>query len=264
MAASEQTKLKPRRLWNWRSLLFELLIVFIGVYLAFFLSSLQEANKREAEQLKVLSSLKLEMERFRIQFPEFAHHQEAKIKEWKADYQKGKVSSFYTYRFIQPQYEYEVLEYAIDEQESQIIDFDLFNALRSCLAEIRRLEDAENRMTELALQYQPVPDGLRRSEAGQIHMNRNFFLFERFILFSTGRAGILRDLAKVAASTVELINTRLPAKRKKEVEIQLVKTYVEKMEIGKNDLHQLLDMSNAYFPDLSQEEIEELLSEVKE
>ena len=63
-------------------LLLELLIVFVGVYLAFLFQSYAEQAKIDKEKEKVLVSLKLELEEFRTSFPRFAEYQEGMVNEW--------------------------------------------------------------------------------------------------------------------------------------------------------------------------------------
>lgn len=57
---------------NARFLLIELLMIFIGVYLAFLFQNYSEQKKIDKERDKVLISLKLELENFRTTFPRFS------------------------------------------------------------------------------------------------------------------------------------------------------------------------------------------------
>ena len=50
--------MKSRLKINWQTLLVELLVVFIGVYLAFLLNNFQENQKAKNEEHKVMTSLK--------------------------------------------------------------------------------------------------------------------------------------------------------------------------------------------------------------
>ena len=87
MFSSKSTEAK----WAWAFV--DLIVVIIGIYIAFLLQSTSAVRKDQREQIKVYSALKMELEIMRVGFPEFAQSnidflKEKKGKEKKADRNK--------------------------------------------------------------------------------------------------------------------------------------------------------------------------------
>ena len=78
--------------WAWA--LVDLLVVIIGVYIAFLIQSSTEEKRDKREQIKVLSGLKYELEVFRIQFPGRAKYANNLVNDWKDKEQKRTVCRF--------------------------------------------------------------------------------------------------------------------------------------------------------------------------
>lgn len=179
----------------------DLTIVITGVSVAFLLNSWNEAKKEHSERTKVLTSLRTELQSVKKYFPEWADYQQDRLQEWDSLKRLGQLADFYNYRYIQPQYNYEILSYALETRNSDIVDFRLHEQLMKIYNSIKRLEQAEIYMTEVALQYQP---GL--SNGGDpILQARNAFLFSRFIVFGRDRANILKIVAELTEETLPML-----------------------------------------------------------
>jgi len=177
----------------------DLVIVITGVTMAFLLNNWNEGKREAAERTKVINSLREELYALDNLFPSMADYQIKVVAHWDSLMERQELGDFYEYRFIQPQYNYAVIEYALNTRSS-IVDFELHQKLLELYRFIKMLEQAEVYMTELALQYQPVD----RDTA--IH-SRNNFLFAKFIVFSNDRAFLLREVAKQADSILQILNT---------------------------------------------------------
>ncbi len=159
-------------------LILELLIVFVGVYLAFLFQSYSEQAKIESEKRKVLVSLKLELEEFRTSFPRFADYQEGMVKKWDSLFKINELDSYYTWRYLEPQYNFKVIEYAINQEGTDVIDFELYESLSKLHAEIKQLEQAERYMTQIGFDHKNIPLSLNESsEQYRIMANQNRFNF---------------------------------------------------------------------------------------
>jgi hypothetical protein len=179
----------------------DLVIVITGVSVAFILNNWNESKKENAERVKILTSLKTELQSVKKYFPDFASYQQDRIKEWDSLQQLGQLADFYNYRYIQPQYNYEIVSYALETRNNNIIDFRLHAQLMKIYNSIKGLEQAEIYMTEIALQYQPVP-----SVVGNPTLQaRNAFLFSRFITFGRDRASHLKLVTDLAEETLPLL-----------------------------------------------------------
>lgn len=211
---------------KWLSL--ELLIVFIGVYLAFLFQSYSEDRKLDKEREKVLVSLKLELEEFRTSFPGFADYQESKVEEWDSLFNAGIYREYYQWRYLEPQYNFKIIEYAINQEGTDVIDFDLYESLSRLYGEIKQLEHAERMMTRYGGKYNIIPRELKEgSPEALILKNQNRFHFYKFIGFARDRTGDLRRVARRSESLVKIVNEQLGAEKVKEVDFSLVKEYYE-------------------------------------
>ena len=92
----------------------ELLVVFIGVYLAFVFQNISLSKGIAKEQEKVFVSLKKELDYFRIMLPEYADFQAKIIEEWDSLLNLKQIPTFYGWRYIEPQYNFKVIEYAVN------------------------------------------------------------------------------------------------------------------------------------------------------
>lgn len=178
--------------------LIDLLIVVTGVTIAFLLGSWNEHSKEKVERTKVINSLRAELQALDSLFPSMADYQAKVAMHWDSLLVKREVGDFYGYRFIQPQYNYAVIEYALNTG-SNVVDFTLHQKLLELYRVIKMLEQTEVYMTELALQYQPALDNLLVKE-------RNLFLLSRFNVFSKDRASLLREISRQAKTVLNVLD----------------------------------------------------------
>ena len=211
---------------RWLSL--ELLVVFVGVYLAFVFQSYSERQKISAEKEKVLTSLKRELEEFRTSLPGFASYQENKTKEWDSLLRIGEVREFYNWRYLEPQYNFQVIEYAINLQSSEIISFDLYEALMNLYKEIKQLEHVERLMTEFSGEYNSIPADLNQnSEAIRLLKADNIYHFFRFNQFAKDRINGLHSVAKAAEDNLVMIDEQLGPDKVEQIELGYLQEFVD-------------------------------------
>lgn len=208
---------------KWQVLFLELFIVFIGVYLAFLLNNYQENQKIRKEGEKIWSTLKIELEDIRLSFPQFAHSQKVQNEKWDSLFSAQEVGQIYTWRFIQPQYDFATIQYAIDTRESKIIDFDLYNSLTKLYLDIQKLEHTETLMTNTSLNYKNIHSSLPKNSKEFLMMTaENRITFYRFIDFAKIRAEILERIGEISKDILIIINQKLG----KTKQIQLEKNYI--------------------------------------
>lgn len=177
--------------------LVDLVIVITGVSVAFLLNSWNEQKKETAERNKVITSLRQELNEMDDLFPGMASYQETMIVKWDSMQAAKQLDDFYNYRYLQPQYNYTIIEYALDTRNSSIVDFRLHEKLLKIHKTIKMLEQAEIHMTMLALQYQ---EGEKKNTV------QNLFLFKKFIVFSKDRAYCLREVHKLTEEIIPLLS----------------------------------------------------------
>jgi len=181
----------------------DLAIVITGVTVGFLLSNWSAVKKEKEERKKVLISLQGELNEMTEYFPSMATYQFKMTKTWDSLHNLGQLSDFNYYYYLQPQYNYSVIEYAINARNSDVIDFQLYEQLLLLYKHIKMLEEAEVYMTRLALENRP-------DAKGNPQINQaNLFLFDRFIGFSRNRAKSLQTAHNIASKILTMMNNAL-------------------------------------------------------
>lgn len=238
-----------------RWVLLELLIVFVGVYLAFVLQAYSETQKNKKEQEKVLMSLKLELEAFRISFPEFADFHQNVVDEWDSLFAIRKVGNFFSWRYLEPQYNFSVLEYAINTEGSEIISFELFESLSEMYQNIKRLEHAERFITEMGHHYKIRPEGVKEDDLeGRKVSAENRLYFYKAISYSKDRISIMREVVSLSVDILEILNAQLGAERERAVNLEFIGKYYQRDP----DKEYLREFRDQHFPDITEEELQEI------
>jgi hypothetical protein len=184
----------------------DLAIVITGVTAAFLLSNWSTQKSVAAERMKVLTSLQRELKLMCDLFPGMSAYQVKMSKSWDSLHRIGKISDFHHYYYLQPQYNYSVIEYAINTSTNEVVDFQLYEQLILLYRNIKMLEESEVYMTRLALEYRPD-----ENDSTQVSKT-NLFLFDRFIRFSRNRAKMLSEINQVASKVLVMVDGRIVAK----------------------------------------------------
>lgn len=245
--------------WVW--VFVDLLVVIIGVYIAFLIQSSAEADKDKKEQEKVFTALKYELEHFRLQMPGMAGYASSLVEKHLVTIKSGDYSNFSDWRFIQPQYSYQIIEYAISIQNTEIVNFELYDALQELFVEIKKLEHAESLIMETSLLYQTIPEGLSKSEPlYQMIWANNYDNFGRFITFMNDRARVLQAVADASQAGLPIINEKLGSKKAKEIEREFILSNADKVQ----NEDQAVVFVKQIFPDFTEKEVRELYRQANE
>lgn len=216
---------------KWYSWLIDLLIVFIGVYLAFLFNGYSESQKNRQQQIKVLNSLKYELEILRFKMPETEAYQADEIKKWQAAMAKDSIIDFYHFLFIQPQYDYTALEYAININEVEVVNYELFSSLRKLYNDIKRLESSENLMTNTAEQFRSIPTEVKKSSTEyQARFADNRFYFFRFIKYAQARKENMGRIAESAKAALIHINKNMDHAQRISIEKELLIRHLQRLQ----------------------------------
>ncbi|MEM7550221.1 MAG: hypothetical protein AAF363_11120 [Bacteroidota bacterium] len=227
--------------------LIDLVIVFIGVYSAAMLNNYREDRYVKEERTKVLSAIKIELEGFRLFNGQWADYMEIKIQEMDSLRKEEIYTDYYTWRYLEPQYNYRIIEYATNIEGTSIIDFELFYELQLLYNDIRRLEHAEHLMTEFSN---------KRDMSGDPDSNpQNRFYLYKFLFFSRDRVQILRRLQGKSEEVLLMVNKRLGEEKAKEVSKNFC---CKAFEYGQEELTKTLKNG---FPEITESEWKELIKE---
>jgi len=235
-----------------RFLVLEFLIVFLGVYLAFLFQEYGEDRDLAVEREKILVGLKEDLEYFRILFPTFADAMEGNIEDWSGQIDRGAYEDFSSWRFIQPQYDYKVVEYAL-AADAEIIDFGTYAPLSQLYLELEKLRQAEQLITDIAMRYRAVPEGLERTPVVQLAHADNLKNLERLRDRARDRVNIMRRITALAEQNLEPVNAAFSPERLREIELMLIASTARGG--GEQERRLLLNLAREHFPHLTEEEL---------
>ena len=240
--------------------LIDLLIVIIGVYCAFLIQSYAETQKNRKESDRVLTALKHELEFFRYRMYETALGMKNEGEKLLTVRASRSYVDFSNYRFIEPQYDYQTIEYALNVQNTEIIDFELYEVLQSLRVEIKKIEYVERLLTETSRRYRSLPEKLDpKSTTYQLILSENQDNFDRFVTLITDRGGISARISKASTEAIPILNERLGEEKTHEIERQII---LENVDLVDNE-DQAVVLAKRLFPDFSEEEIRELYKQGK-
>lgn len=232
-------------------ILLELIIIFIGVYGAFLLQSYSEQQRIESEKQKVLTGVKEEMEYFRIFFPGYAGGDDVAEREDMISRQV--YIDFSDWRFIQPQYDYTAIEYAL-EASADVIDYDLNAGLSKVYQELRKLQHVEDLITQIAMEYRAIPSGTDESAEILLAQKSNMLNFTRFTGRTRDRAVIMNRIADYSSEMLPDINAEFSDEERKEIELSLIRNNIE--AASEEEAAGMASEVQKIFPNLSKEDIQ--------
>ena len=236
--------------------------MFCGVYLAVYLNDRAEDARIRKQFVRILKSLKIELEQMRIFFPGQAEYMRSRVKEWSELYNENQWGDFYDWRYLQPQYNYTVLEYALNERESEIVDFELHKELMQVYRNIQQLAESENAMTAMGYAYQPNLANIEEGHTLYQERNQNMFHFYKFIIAAQDRANSLDDVANYASRALKLIENRFTRQENVEITIELSQYFIDNGEVEFTRETLQPELKKAY-PDYSEEEINYVLDNLE-
>ncbi len=243
---------------KWQLVVVELCIVFFGVYLAFLLNSHQQEQYVKQEGEKVWSSLKLELEAIRFSFPIWVEYQKSQNEKWDSLFANQEVGKFYTWRYIQPQYDFTTIEYALSTRESSIVDFDMYKKLTELNQNIQMLRHSEELMTETGFKYKNIHSKLPKTSKEYLQLTAdNRLYFFKFIDFSKIRVNIMNRIVLSVIDQLEIIDEKLGPEKSLELE----KSFIQKQIIVLADNatpEEILARIKEVFPDLSDQQIKNI------
>lgn len=233
----------------------DLLIVIIGVYCAFVIQNSTEIDRSAREQNRVLTALKFELEQFRFTMGQVAIGMGNYGSTLQIQLEDNSYSDFSDFRFIEPQYAYQIVEYALNLQNPEVVDFELYNRLQALFVEIKKMEHVERLLTETSRRYRSMPEVLRpEDQQYQIIWTENSDNFRRFITLINDRRDIASRVSSASAEALPIINERLGEDRVKAIETEII---TSNFAIA-NDEDHAVGLVRTFFNSFSEAEIRTL------
>lgn len=239
----------------------DLLIVVLGVYCAFLIQEYATYEKTQKEKEEVISALKYELEFFRIQMPGQAWYSNNQATKWLEIKNEGNYYDFSSWRYIEPQYNYQVVEHGLSIQNSDIISFELYLALQEVFKQAKRIEHIEGTITQLGLRYQSIPSQAKKGTIEyEIIWSRNYDDFGRLISNMLERSQDQGLLAEKSQLALAIINEQLKPSTKKKIEESLIIEYIDDLVDNEDKAVKVVGKA---FPDFTEKEIRLMYQKAK-
>ncbi len=121
-----------------------------------------------------------------------------------------------------------IIEYALNQEGTDILSFELYESLSVLHSFIVRLEHAERMMTEHGMRYRNISQKWdKESMEYQTRNADNRFNFFKFRVASLDRTESLKDIAKRSEYIVQLVNNELGPEMTRKAEIDMIYKYLE-------------------------------------
>ena len=231
--------------------LIDLLMIIIGVYCAFIIQKYAETQQTKKDKERVLSALKFELEEFRIALPDFAAYMDRYLEKNKND----PTVNFSGWRYSEPQYAYQIVEYAMNLENSEIVDFALYDKLQRLYVVIKQLEYSERSINRISEKYQSIVSELPNNHV--INLERianNKINWGWFRTYAGDRSSSLKRVANESIEALQIINDGLGIDKQKEIEASFMSS---KSALIKSEA-EAIELAKVFFPNFTEEEIRTL------
>jgi len=240
--------------WVWAFV--DLIVVIIGVYVAFLIQNEASKRKDQKEKIKIYSALKMELETMRVAFPLFAQSNFDFLDKIKSQ-ESVDISGW---RFIEPQYGYQIIEYAITNENTEIINFEVYNELQGLYVGIKQLEHTERLITEVAGDYQYlIPELSNDHPLNLERATNNQLRISRFKVFLRGRAENLLRTSGKTKPLLNAINKELGSEKSLEIDRKFIAETIGWIQSEEK----VIKLVQEHFPHISKDEIIEMYRQIK-
>lgn len=142
---------------NPTQLVLELIIVFLGVYLAFLLSSYRVESKISQDRDKVIELLELGIDRYHELFEQFVLGHQNRNQAFKESLERNEIPDFSLVTFPAPQYPIDAITFIVTDKSYDLFQVGLYVPLTAYLNAFERLMYIEEKLVQLSESYQPLP-----------------------------------------------------------------------------------------------------------
>lgn len=141
---------------NYIQLSLDLIIVFIGVTLAFVFTNYKEQQKEEKETQRIIGLLKVGFERYEELFVGFVQRHETYNESFRNDLNKGTIQNYQGVTYPSPQYPTDVISQLLINQRN--LNTEAYVLLISFSNGIKRLIYTEEKLVENSEKYIQLPE----------------------------------------------------------------------------------------------------------
>ncbi len=189
-------------------LLLELVIVFVGVYLAFVLTEYQEDRQRERRTERIVQVLDLGLQRYEQVFGAMVQYHDRENAALRELLEAGGLPDFGDVYYPAPQYPMDVIDYIVTEEAFRVFDVDYYVGLIGFTNAVQRLMYIEEKLVGVAARYQPLPPADDPDHARVAREQRQ--LAQRYLGYMERRRNTAEELRTLSAGLLKQLEPRKP------------------------------------------------------
>lgn len=189
---------------NYVQLGFDLVIVFIGVYLAFLFSNYQEGKKQQRDGQRVIAVLKVGLQRYSNTFTNIAGYHEQKNAEIRASLEGNEIPYFGGSYYPAPQYPLDVVNFILTRESFEVFDVDIYVHLTQFSNAIQRIMYIEEKiaLTSEEFRYLPPEDDPTYDQM----FRDQYVLATRYLDYMERRKNAAQELVQVINALSSRLN----------------------------------------------------------
>ena len=181
----------------------DLIVVFIGVYLAFIFAEYQQDQKKHRETQRVIGLLQIGVSRLEGAFNGAVGFHERFDENFSAQLETEEIPHFGFQTYVAPQYPIDQIQYIITSESYDLFDLDLYVWLTEYSNAIQRIMYVEEKIVEMSDRYQPLPPDSDPAYA-RIYGQQMYYA-KRYLQYMNMRGDISAQLGKMSGA----LNTML-------------------------------------------------------
>ena len=181
----------------------ELLIVFVGVYLAFMLAEYRETRRLEDRKDRVIALLHEGVGRYETLFSGFVLWHDQHNAALREALQNGDLPDYSDQFYVAPQYPIDVISYVLTSESFDVFDLDLYIPLTEYASRMQRIMYVEAQITDLADRYVSVPREESPEYAWRVAQQRQQAW--RYLQYMESRKRIAAELAEHSRGLADLL-----------------------------------------------------------
>lgn len=182
---------------NYLQLLFDLVIVTIGVYVAVIFSDNKAQNEKRQQSERMIALLEVGINHYEELFSGFVLYHEQYNRNFKNKLDSGSILDFSNQVFPAPQYPIDVINYILTNESYEVFTVDLYIPLTTFSNTIEQIMYIEEKLVDCADKYQIIPDrshpDFKIIESQQL---RNAYRYYQYLELRKSKAQQLSRLAK--------------------------------------------------------------------
>ncbi|MEM8487022.1 MAG: hypothetical protein AAF564_15830 [Bacteroidota bacterium] len=177
-------------------LFLELIIVFLGVYLAFLFTSYKEQQRTDAEIERIAALMQVGLDRYEQLFEGFAQRHAIGNEEFRLQLENNEIPVFYETYFASPQYPVDVINFVLTREGYDVFSLDFYVPLTSFAHAIQRIMYVEEKLVQLGERYRRLPPS--GAVTYQRVYNEQYILAQQYYRYLEMRKNMSADLANQA------------------------------------------------------------------